>query len=89
MRYALLYGAELQTMEEMHDDIAKKLDFPDWYGRNLDALFDCLTDIRADTTLVFFDAERFAKKVGLKGTVLLRVLADAESENRHFTFRKL
>lgn len=26
-----------------HRQIAAALDFPDWYGSNLDALFDCLS----------------------------------------------
>lgn len=25
--------------------IAEALEFPDWYGHNLDALYDCLTDL--------------------------------------------
>jgi hypothetical protein len=29
----------------MHRDIARTLDFPDYYGRNLDALNDCLGDV--------------------------------------------
>ena len=89
MRYALLYGAELSDMVEFHADLAGKLEFPPYYGRNLDALHDCLTDISCDTTLVFFDAELFAQKAGPKGQSLLRVLEDAEEENRHFVFRKL
>ncbi len=89
MRYALLYGAELQTMDEFHADIAKKLVFPDWYGYNLDALYDCLTDICEDTTLIFFDAAAFAEKAGQQGRTLLRVLEDSEAENRYFTFRAL
>lgn len=27
------------------DAIAAALSFPDWFGRNLDALYDCLTDL--------------------------------------------
>lgn len=27
------------------DAIATALSFPDWFGRNLDALYDCLTDL--------------------------------------------
>ena len=30
---------------EMHPIIQKALDFPDYYGCNLDALWDCLTDM--------------------------------------------
>ena len=29
----------------MHDAVAAALDFPDYYGRNLDALADCLGDV--------------------------------------------
>ena len=31
--------------KELHARIADALDFPDWYGHNLDALMDCLTDL--------------------------------------------
>ena len=35
--------------EELHSYLKKKMKFPDYYGENLDALFDCLTDISTDT----------------------------------------
>lgn len=28
-----------------HDYLAQTLNFPDYYGRNLDALYDCLTEM--------------------------------------------
>ena len=40
----------IATKEELHAHIAAMLDFPDWYGHNLDALMDCLTDL-TDTTV--------------------------------------
>ena len=30
---------------EMHDIIKRSLDFPDYYGRNWDAFWDCITDM--------------------------------------------
>jgi len=36
---------DLFTPRQIHEYIAEKLDFPDYYGKNLDALYDCLTDI--------------------------------------------
>jgi hypothetical protein len=36
------------TEERLHDDFARVLDFPDYYGRNLDALNDCLWDLPYD-----------------------------------------
>lgn len=36
---------------QVHNYIANALQFPDWYGHNLDALYDCLTERRADTVI--------------------------------------
>ena len=42
-------AAAMQTLSEaMH--------FPEWFGMNLDALYDCLTDIGEDTVLCVFHA---------------------------------
>ena len=36
----------------LHRGLAEVLCFPDWYGHNLDALFDCLTCVSEPTCLV-------------------------------------
>lgn len=36
----------LETRQQLHAALAEALRFPDWYGNNLDALYDCLTDLR-------------------------------------------
>ena len=41
----VLDGADLDSKRTTLDGIAAVLDFPEWAGRNLDALFDCLTDL--------------------------------------------
>ena len=51
--------------KELHARIAEALSFPDWYGHNLDALMDCLTDLDETTVIltgcsqVAFDAQDF------------------------------
>lgn len=35
----------VQYYSEMHGIIGKSLDFPDYYGCNWDAFWDCLTDM--------------------------------------------
>jgi len=37
--------------EELHAYLAEKLQLPSWYGANLDALYDCLTEIAEDTEI--------------------------------------
>ena len=33
---------------EIHEVLKRELDFPDYYGGNTDALWDCLTDMLGD-----------------------------------------
>jgi len=40
--------------ELVHQYLARKLNFPQTYGKNLDALYDCLTDISEPTAIGFF-----------------------------------
>lgn len=41
----VLDGTELVNKRMALDGIAAELSFPEWAGRNLDALFDCLIDL--------------------------------------------
>lgn len=41
----VLDGVDLTSKRLTLDGIAAVLDFPEWAGRNLDSLFDCLTDL--------------------------------------------
>lgn len=43
--YITLDATKLQTKEELHEFLKKALDLPDYYGENLDALHDCLTEL--------------------------------------------
>ena len=36
---------------QFHETLARELGFPQWYGHNLDALFDCLSEIDTPTLL--------------------------------------
>ena len=40
------------TIFEMHQVLKKSFDFPDYYGENWDALWDCLRDWCDEPTLV-------------------------------------
>lgn len=44
--------ASIKNAEQFHEALARGLDFPEWYGHNLDALYDCLTDIDEETELI-------------------------------------
>ena len=42
----ILDGRTIDSRETLHQRLFELLHFPAWYGRNLDALHDCLTDLR-------------------------------------------
>jgi ribonuclease inhibitor len=41
----ILDAEKLQSAESAHPYLKEVLQFPDYYGNNLDALYECLTDI--------------------------------------------
>src|SRR6266705_621943 len=72
IRYSIWMPATCAQPAEMHSNLAKSLQFPDYYGRNLDALNDCLRDVAfyaygargdaAGTALVLSHFNVFARK---------------------------
>lgn len=45
MRKIILDGSAMTGREMLHDALSAQLDLPEYYGRNLDALYDCLTEV--------------------------------------------
>ena len=81
MRYAMIEGAAVGSMGRLHRLLAEQLDFPDWYGGNLDALYDCLTDLTEETTIILFHSQALEEILGTAYTHFCRVLKDAAAEN--------
>lgn len=52
MQEVYINGSEFDTPEEVHEFLAEELDFPDYYGKNLSALYDVLTELSEDTRIV-------------------------------------
>ncbi len=40
----ILDGHYMSARDEMHSYLKEKFQLPDYYGRNLDALYDCLSE---------------------------------------------
>ena len=59
----------------------KKMNFPDYYGKNLDALYDILSTYDKEVIIKFIDAEFLFEALGDYGTSLIDVFKEAEEEN--------
>ena len=88
--FAHLDSAAGTDLAAFHRAVAAVLDFPDYYGSNLDALNDCLGDLAARTSgvpilwwddwqhLAGADAGAFERVTGLLGEWLCLVLPGAQ-----------
>lgn len=79
--YAVIDGEAAVSREALHELLAARLRLPSWYGRNLDALYDCLTELGEETEIEVVHAGALRARLGGYAGVLLRVLADAAEDN--------
>jgi len=54
----------IETPEQLHTAMAQTLSFPDWYGRNLDAMYDCLTELEDATELTVLNWHALEYRLG-------------------------
>ena len=87
MRVAIIDGNTVASMADLHTTLAQQLNFPDWYGSNLDALHDCLCDLHEETLLTLVHGERLSETLGPAYTRLCRVLSDSAEENPYLTIQ--
>lgn len=80
MRKIILDLKPLNTPESVQEYLAMKFDFPEYYGGNLDALYDCLTDIGEHTCVGIFLPDE-EKEISSYLRRLKLVFRDAEEDN--------
>lgn len=77
MRY-ILDGKKMVSKEETHLYLKETFGFPAYYGKNLDALYDCLTEMR-EMEVNFRNTEEMLTALGRYGEKLLEVFREAEN----------
>ncbi|MBQ2854281.1 MAG: barstar family protein [Oscillospiraceae bacterium] len=66
---------------DLHKAFADALAFPDYYGNNLDALHDCLTEISEETRIRLLHWEDAEASLGSYARATKRAILDAALEN--------
>jgi ribonuclease inhibitor len=80
-----LPGKTIRSLDEFYEEIARKLRFPDYFGRNLDALWDVLTtDVKGPVELAWEDSEVSKKSMGKDFEKVAALLRDVVKEREDF-----
>ena len=77
MKY-ILDGKQMVSREETHLYLKKTFGFPAYYGKNLDALHDCLTEM-TELEVEFVNTEDMLTALSRYGEKLLDVFREAEN----------
>ncbi len=76
MEQIILDGNFLSDATRVHDYLKECLHFPEYYGKNLDALYDCLTDLEPVKIIITAPEED-----GAIFQRIVRIFKAAEREN--------
>ena len=85
MNAHVIDGASMPDRAAAHAELSRALQLPPHYGANLDALWDEISCMRADVTLIHPAA--MLNALGVYGCKLLQTLYEAAAENPDFHFQ--
>lgn len=85
MKKVLLDLNPARSEKWIHEYLKFELEFDDYYGNNLDALYDQLTCMAEDTCLGVFCPPKEDSKLSLYLEKVKKVLKDAEKGNPHLS----
>ena len=89
MKQITLNGKKMTDKDSAHIYIASKLGFPEYYGKNLDALADCVSEFCNDKYIRFSHFEEAKKNLGEYAEMLAGVFFDIAEDNPRIRFKKL
>ncbi|RYE90492.1 MAG: barnase inhibitor [Cytophagaceae bacterium] len=81
-----LLGTEMTSREALHAHLKERLGFPDYYGENLDALWDCLrADVELPITIQWLNFSASQRSLGEYADRTLATFHEAQEEVKGLT----
>lgn len=81
MNIIVLDGRKMTDREATHLYLKKKLDLPDYYGKNLDALYDCLCETGKPVQIIVSYVQEMQDNLRRYADGLLNTLEAAAEKN--------
>lgn len=86
MKYITLDFAGIKTLWELHEYFKTVFQLPDYYGRNMDALWDCLYySFEFPTTITLKNVSYLPTEMQETIEVMLELFDDLQREDRKVT----
>ncbi|SHJ51041.1 ribonuclease inhibitor [Dethiosulfatibacter aminovorans DSM 17477] len=83
MTRIIINGSEMTSRERAHEYLKDMFGFPEYYGKNLDALCDLLNEKTVPVEIRLINSEDIVKLLGPYGNSLLDVFKDVSIENEN------
>ena len=80
MQYVFLDGARILSNADLHAVFAAELALEEYYGRNLDALHDVLTDRTESLGIVIVNEALLREHLGRRANGFFRLLRDLQTD---------
>lgn len=78
-----LDGSELIDRAHLHATMSEKFSLPAYYGKNLDALWDCLSMDFSERLIIIRDPFLVERQLGRYGKAFLQLFRELQQRNRH------
>ena len=91
MEQIIIKGKSLINIKETHQVFKELFQFPDYYGKNLDAFWDCITDYaiscsqEENAKIIWLDFNASKEMLGEYANNLLTIFYEAKEEYGGFT----
>jgi len=88
MKYVFLGKETVTNIDDVFDIFEKGFELPDYFGRNIDALYDCLSVEAEQRLIVIADKEYLTEILGRRGKALFTMIEDADKETASLVVRE-
>jgi ribonuclease inhibitor len=89
MKEIWLNGAKMTDRESAHSYLKRKLSLPDYYGNNLDALWDYLSTDFSPKRIVIYNLDNLIANLGSYGESIINLLQEVARENEFIDLKIL
>ena len=86
MKSIILDGNKMTNKKETHIYLKEMMSLPDYYGHNLDALFDILTSSNSKLNISLINTNNLINYLDTYGENLIKVFKEASDENKNLIF---